>query len=200
MTVAVPVVLVSEDALCRALMQRLLQHVDRGFVIQLSIVERGSGNVRRGVPKYRNACKAVPHIVLADLDEAACAPSLLAEWGVVGAPASLLFRFAVREAESWLLADARGLAGFIGVPINRIPADPEALPDPKQTLINIARRSRNKRLASELTPPNGSAIPIGPLYNERLAAFVATTWDVEQAAVVAPSLKRTLNRLQNFMA
>ena len=191
---------VGEDELCRAVMLRLLDHADRGFVVNQSFVERGSGNVKRAVQKYRNASKAIAHVVLTDLDQAACVPTMLNDWGVVGAPDSLLFRVAVREVESWLLADAEGLSSFIGVLAHRVPAAPELLADPKQVLVNLARRSRRKSVIADLVPAAGSRVPIGPLYNERLGAFVRAGWNVQRAAAVAPSLARTVHRLQTFLA
>lgn len=56
----------------------------------------------------------------------------------------MCFRIAVREVEAWLLADAEQAAGFLAVPLARIPAEPETLPDPKATLIALAGRSRKE--------------------------------------------------------
>ena len=61
------------------------------------------------------------------------------------------------------------------------------------------RRSRNKRLAAELVPAQGSAVSIGPLYNERLGQFVRECWNVDTAMAHAPSLARTFDRLQTFL-
>lgn len=195
-----PVVLIGEDALCLALLQRLVSHVDGGLQEFLSVVEGGSQKVRASVPRYRNACKQVPHLVLTDLDDWPCPSSLLAEWGLARSPASLIFRVAVREAESWVLADADGFASFACILAKQVPLNPEGLADPKQTLVNLARRSRNRNIRMELVPPRGSALPIGPLYNERLTGFVQTNWSPERAADAAPSLARALMRLNEFAA
>lgn len=193
------IALVVEDVLSLVLMEKVLAHTGRGYTVLRPLVERGVGNIRKSVPKYVSASRALPHVVLADLDQTRCAPLLRQQWGVAKLPDSMLFRVAVRESEAWVLADRAGFADFAGIPVIKVPAAPEALADPKQELVNLVRRSRNKRLAAELVPVQGSAVSIGPLYNERLGQFVRETWDVGAAMANSPSLERTFSRLQRFM-
>lgn len=199
MVQSLDIALVVEDELSRAVMERVLASTGRGYTIKLPLVERGFGNIRRSVAKYRNASHWLPHVILTDLDEVECAPTLRKQWGVAQLPDSMLFRVAVREAEAWLLADRHGFAAFAGISANKVTQQPEDLRDPKQTLINLVRRSRNRRLASELVPAVGSALPMGPLYNERLSAFARNDWNVNTAKTVSPSLLRTIDRLQTFL-
>ena len=193
------IALVVEDVLSLVLMEKVLAHTGRGYTVLRPLVERGVGNMRKSVPKYLSASRALPHVVLVDLDQTPCAPQLRGQWGVATLPRSMLFRVAVREAEAWVLADQEGFARFAGIPINKISPAPESLADPKQALINLVRRSRNKRLAAELVPAQGSAVSIGPLYNERLGQFVRECWNVDTAMAHAPSLARTFDRLQTFL-
>jgi len=193
------IALVVEDVLSLVLMEKVLAHTERGYSVLRPLVERGVGNIRKSVTKYVNASRALPHVVLTGLDQIRCAPLLREQWGVTDLPKSMLFRVAVRESEAWVLADRVGFAGFAGIPVNKVPAAPEILADPKQELVNLVRRSRNKRLAAELVPAQGSAVSIGPLYNERLSQFVRETWSMEAAMANSPSLARTVSRLQNFM-
>ena len=167
--------------------------------VKLLKVERGFTVIRKSISKYRNASHVLPHVVLTDLDLAVCASELRAQWGVSQLPPAMLFRVAVREVEAWLLADRAGFAEFAGIAATKVTQQPESLRDAKQTLINLVRRSRNKRLASELVPPTGSAVSIGPLYNERLSAFARSGWDVTAAMASAPSLERTVARLHTFL-
>lgn len=193
-----PVVLIGEDALCLALLRRLVRHANGELREFLAIVEGGSQKVRAALPRYRNACKQIPHLVLMDLDDWPCPSALRHEWGLNKLPSAMLFRLAVREAESWVLADADGCAAFAGILAKQIPSNPEGLPDPKQALVNLARRSKNRAVRAELVPSSGSALPIGPLYNERLTAFIHNHWDPGRAADAAPSLARALRRLAEF--
>lgn len=193
------VVLVFEDELSEAVLRRLLIHSGRPFVVSHGILARGFGNIKRDVSKYKTACRAVPHIVLTDLDQSPCPPALLELWGVVNRPDELLFRVAVREVEAWLLADAAGLAAFMNVLSSRFPAYPESVIDPKQALISVARRSKS-RVAREIVPSAGSIASQGPLYNEHLCRFVRDHWNVQAALIKAPSLARTVARLSDFLA
>lgn len=199
MTEPLEIALVVEDVLSLVLMEKLLAHCGRSYTVLRPLVERGVGNIYKSIAKYRSASRALPHVVLVDLDQSACAPQLREQWGVASVPKSMLFRVAVREVEAWVLADREGFAGFAGIPVNKISAAPESLADPKQELINLVRRSRNRRLAAELVPVQGSAVSMGPLYNERLGQFVREGWSVDAAMEHSPSLARTLNRLQTFM-
>jgi hypothetical protein len=119
--------------------------------------------------------------------------------GVTTLPPRLLFRIAVREVEAWLLADREGIANFLGVAKIKVPQNPEAEHDPKNTLINLARKSRKRRLTIEIVPEPGSRASIGPLYNARLSEFVMEHWDVGNARLSSPSLDRALHRLSLFM-
>jgi hypothetical protein len=101
----------------------------------------------------------------------------------------------VREVESWLLADRRGIAAFLGVSEALVPREPEALLDPKETLVNLARRSRRSKIRELMLPPQGSSHPIGPGYSLALEEFARGRWDVAAAAERADSLRRCLVRL-----
>ena len=199
MAARLEIALVVEDALSLGLMERIMVHTGRSYSVLRPLVERGVGNIRKSVPKYLTASRALPHVVLVDLDQSACAVQLRQQWGLAALPKPLLFRVAVRESEAWVLADRDGFAAFAGIPVNKVPSAPESLADPKQELINLVRRSRNKRLAAEVVPAQGSAVSIGPLYNERLGQFVRECWDVDAAMTRSPSLARTFARLQTFL-
>lgn len=199
MDAGIYVVIVHEDELSEAILRRLLEYSDRQFIVSHSILARGFGRIKRDVGNYKTACKAVPHIVLTDLDQMTCPPALLTAWHVVNRPAELMFHVAVREVESWLMADMEGLSAFLGIARRFFQANPDSLENPKQALINAARRSRYRRMASEIVPIPGSSASQGVLYNHHLVRFVKTHWDIPAAANRSPSLDRILIRLQHFM-
>lgn len=200
MTAGLELLVVVEDLLSAAVMRRLLAgNSMRRCSIEPIRVMDGVDRIRQLVPVFVNACRVIPHVVLADLDREGCAPQLLADWRLTRPPAELLVRIAVREVEAWLLADADGLAEFLQVPKVKIPPQPELLEDPKRMLVNIARRSRSRRLAAERAPRPGSRAQTGPLYNQRLGGFVSESWNVERAAQEAPSLARALAALEKFI-
>ncbi len=193
------IALVVEDVLSCVVMEKLLTHTGRNYLIKRPLVERGSSNIRRSIPKYLSASHALPHVVLTDLDLAVCAPALRQQWCVATIPDCMLFRVAVREVEAWLLADRPGFSTFARIPQIKISQAPESLTDPKQELINLVRHSRNRRLAVELVPAQGSSVSIGPMYNERMCGFVRESWNVSEAMNLAPSLQRTVDRLHAFL-
>lgn len=196
---SIDIALVVEDALSLAVMQRMLSFTGRGYFVKMPLITRGAGAIKKSIAKYCQASHVLPHVVLTDLDQVDCPSALRAQWGILQLPRTMLFRVAVREVESWILADRVGFATFAGVPVSKVTQDPESLRDPKQELVNLVRRSRKKRLAIELVPAVGSSVSIGPLYNERLGAFARNEWDIGAAMLNAPSLKRTVTRLESFM-
>ena len=105
---------------------------------------------------------------------------------------------AVMEIESWIMADRGALAAFLSIPVNRIPSTPDEIPQPKEFLVSLARRSRKKSLRDQLVPRIGAATTkVGPEYNNCIGEFVRVHWDLECAEAVSPSLKRTLNRIRS---
>jgi hypothetical protein len=195
----IDVALVAEDILSLVVMQKVLAHTGRDYQVVRTFNEKGVGNIRRALDKYRNASRALPHVVLVDLDGGTCPPLLLEQWGVVNLPDGMMFRVAVREIESWVLADRNGFSAFFGVAANKITLDPESLLDPKQSLINLVRKGRNRKLIAEVVPKQGTPMSKGPLYNERLSEFVMSVWNVDAAIASAPSLRRMFGRLQTFL-
>src|SRR5262249_51529700 len=123
---------------------------------------------------------------------------LIARWLNQQCHANLLFRVAVREVESWVLADRHGFAEFLGISSVLIPAEPDLEADPKQTLINLAKRSRRSAIKSSIVPRQGSTATQGPDYNDCLGDFVRNGWDSNAAKDRSPSLNRAWHRFMSF--
>jgi len=191
-------VLVVEDALSEAVMRKIIATAGEHLEIDRPIVTRGSGNMRRDIQRFREGSRAIPHIVVADLDRIACAPALREQWNLTKVPDTMLFSVAVREVEAWLLADREGISALLGIASHRVVQNPELEDDPKRTLVNLARRCRARKLREELVPVQGSVNQVGPVFNDRMAQFVVDVWSVERARLASPSLERTLVRIQDF--
>jgi hypothetical protein len=192
------IAVVVEDDLSLAVIEQVVMQSHQSIHIARALVERGFGNIKRSMGKYRNASNVIPHVILTDLDQEDCPIALRRAWGCEDLPNTLIFRVAVREVEAWLLGDSEAFASFAGIPPTKVPTAPESLPDPKQVLINLIRRSRNRRLAAEIVPSQGSRVPIGPLYNERLCGFVRGQWRARVAAQRCESLARTIDSLKRY--
>jgi len=162
-------------------------------------VKNGKPSLRRQIQGYNNAARLSPWMVLIDLDhDAECAPPLCEEWLPDPAP-YLCFRVAVREVESWLLADAKSLASFLKVAQSRIPADPEQTADPKREMVNLARRSRSQAIRQDMVPRERSGRSVGPAYASRLMEYVQTSWRPEVAVERSESLRRALACLERII-
>jgi hypothetical protein len=189
---------VVEGIVDEAVVRRLL--VDVGAVPGEVYGKAGKTHLRRRVDGYNNAARHGPWLVLVDLNnDADCAPLLRAEWLPKSAP-WLCFRVAVRQVEAWLMGDAETLARYLGVARNRIPDDPERLPNAKVEMVKIARQSRMRAIREDMVPRPGSGRAVGPAYASRLIEYTQTYWRPEIAARRANSLRRTiacLRRLAN---
>lgn len=141
-------------------------------------------------------------LVLTDFmdTEAACVPEALERYLGKGgkSPDTYLLRFAVNELECWLLADAVNFAAWLTVPKGRIPDAVEAIPDPKQLVVELAYRSRKRGLKERMTPHPGHGGKVGPEYTSAMSVFISKHWDIEQARKRAPSLDRCLRRLESL--
>lgn len=161
--------------------------------------KNGKSHLRRILGGYNNAARFSPWLVLVDLDQdVECAPPLVAAW--LPAPAPMMrLRVAVRAIEAWLLADRERLAGFLRVPATRLPLDPDAVPDPKRLLVDLARRSRRRDIREDMVPRAGSGRPVGAAYASRLMEFAATVWRPEVAAGCSDSLRRCRDRIAELV-
>ena len=195
------IILVAEDDLGLALGRRLIQE-QPPLTVWREFNAHGNTGIRANINKYGQvARRGLPVLALTDLDTRLCCRLLLDEW--LGAGHSrhrdLLLRICVREAESWLMADPEPLAHLLRVPSARMPLQPEALADPKRTLLELAVRAP-ARVRKGLLPEAGSTARIGPDYNALLCPLVATKWDIAKAATRAPSLAKARQRVAELAA
>jgi hypothetical protein len=194
----IPINLAVEDTLSEAVVRRLLEDSPRGYCVGTCYMRHGSGYLRRMIKGFNNAAKGTPFLVLTDLNSSECPPVLIQDWLPVPKQPNLLFRVAVREVESWILADTPGLCRFLRVRAAGIPADVDSVPDPKRLLIRIAEGSPNRQLVRDIVPAPGTTSVQGPGYNMRLEQFVSKQWRPQRAAERSASLRRTLDRIASF--
>lgn len=195
---AIPIDLAVEDELSDAVLRRLLKEAKQDFAVGTTYRDRGYGYLKRTIPGWNRAAKGKPILVLTDLDQHDCAPALVQAWLPDGRHPNLIFRIAVREVESWVLADRVGLARFLRCPQRLLPEAPESLPDPKVALIDAASKSTSRELREDIVPRRGSTAKIGRGYNLALTRFVRDQWNVAEAVSRAPSLARAAARLDSF--
>ena len=97
------------------------------------------------------------------------------------------------------MADRRGFAEFMSVSETRVPRSPEDLDDPKQFVVDLARRSRRRDIRYDMVPREGSGAAEGPAYASRLIEFIDRGWRPRIAAESSDSLARCLGRLEEWL-
>ena len=194
------VILAVEDALSNAVSTKILKHFGIEIVQRIPNTYQGNSYLQRKAIELNRSAKGPPYIfMLTDLDSSKnCPPNLIESWVKGSLNPGFFFRVAVMEVESWIMADRSALAGFLSIPVNRIPSNTDVIDNPKEFLVSLARRSNKRRLRDQLVPgPRAATARVGPEYNSRFSEFVRTHWDLERAAVASPSLKRTLDHIRS---
>jgi hypothetical protein len=156
----------------------------------------GKSRLDRRLTGFNNAAQFAPWFVLRDMDHDAPCPGELVTQKLVRPAPLMCFRVAVRETEAWLLADREQIATWLSIPLERVPVDPDLLPDPKQALINLARHSRSRALREDLVPADGTTAQVGPGYIGRISEYAQTLWRPETGAANSGSLQRCLVALK----
>lgn len=185
----------TEDEVSEAVARKLL--VDAGADPNSADFTRrnGYGYLKNKIDAFCSI-RNRPILVMTDLDRGDCAPNLRRRWlGGRSAPGNLIFRIAVREVESWLIADRTGLAKYFQVAATKIECDPERITDPKRYLVHLARRAP-RAIREDLLPPRGSIATQGFGYNTRVCEFVSGHWSAERAANASNSLERARLRIR----
>lgn len=173
-----------EDQLSEAVLKKILSIAEGRFLVTTCYGLRGNIYLKKNIAGFNNAAKGIPFLVITDLDASECPHALIREWLPYHKHHNLLFRIAVREVEAWLLADCNGFARYLGVAIKDITLDVESMRDPKRRLIELAQKSRNRRLREAIVPGSKSDARQGPDYNGALISFVNEFWDIHTAMII----------------
>lgn len=182
-----------------AILRRIVTYT--GLSLGTVYGRKGKPFLLKSISGYNNAARFSPWLVLIDLDnDCDCAPDCLQQW--LPDPAQYMcLRVAVRTIEAWALADRKRMARWLRVAEARIPDNPDNLDNPKQELINLARRSSRLQLQNDLVPREGSGRSVGPLYTSRMIEFVqdeAEGWRPDAALHHSDSLGRCINSLRRL--
>ncbi len=161
--------------------------------------KKGASYIRKNLKAFNRSADAIRYLAMVDFMDTGvpCPGEVVADWLPHRKP-NMLFRVVVRELESWLMADQTNLASFLHIDRAKIPARPEELADPKRTLVNLARSSRSRKIREALVPEEDSTAAIGKSYNDELCRFITQNWDLEEACLNAPSLKKCVDRLKSL--
>jgi len=189
--------LVTEDVLSEAVGLQLLGEVGIPAQDVQLLGRSGFGYLRSKVANWKELAMRRYVLLLTDLDQLACPVAMRQDWlGSDPIPPKLWMRIAVREVESWLLADHEGMRQLIGS-TGKLPPAPDELPDPKAHLLRLAKQAP-RRVRQDLVKEKGAMASQGIGYNALLCEWVRTAWCAERAAERSPSLARTRLRLQHL--
>lgn len=186
-----------EDELSAMAITKLITCFNTKYTIRNVYANNGFGYLKSSIRGFNEAAKFLSFFVLTDLDRYECPPALIDDWINFELNKNLIFRIAVREVEAWLLADSKGLSKFFRVSESNFPFDPESLSDPKNVIIQLAGKSKIRKIREEIVPI-GPGASIGPNYNGCLGEFVMTKWSVESAITKSRSLEKAYNHLKKY--
>lgn len=188
-----------EGLLDEQILRRLLTQTGRDYLPTACYGKQGKDHLRQNTPHFNHAAEHTPFVILTDLDNEDCAPSLIDRWLPRGRNHNLILRIAVREVETWLLADRERFARFLGVAESKLPVRPDEVDDPKLLVVNLAHQSRQRAIREDLAPTAGSTSQIGKNYVGQLSQFVSKEWTIDaQTRQHSPSLDRAIIALQQF--
>lgn len=195
----IPINLVFEDELSEAFMKKLAEYFGHKYLIIASYTRGGYGYIKNNIKAFNNASKGSVYFILTDLDNYSCPLELMDEWlGLKNRRHNLLFRVAIKEVESWALADIIGFSDYFGVSERLVPRSPDTVSDPKKVLIDIVRKSKKKSFKQDILPVNENA-KVGPNYNARMIDFVNKKWSINSALKNSESLNRAYHALDRFV-
>jgi len=191
----IPIALATEDELSEAIALRLISEVQLPHEITHKLGRRGFGYLRSKMDSWRQMAEHQVMMVLTDLDRANCLVEFRDQWLADRLmPAGLVFRIAVREVESWVLADHQAMRELFGKKCV-LPGAPDVLPDPKQTLLGLGKNAP-KKVRDDLIKTVDGQLRQGVGYNARLTHWINSEWSPERAAERSPSLARARIRIQ----
>lgn len=191
-----PVTVAVEGPSDVSVVRRILEFV--GCSVHLVHGRAGKHHIDLNLTGYNNAARFAPWFVLRDLDhDAACAGALVGQ--LLPTPATWMrFRVAVREVESWVLADPAGISKFLRIREALVPGSPDQLNDPKAVLVNLARQSPIAAIRTDMVPATGMSSAVGPAYASRLNEFALGHWRPSIAVSNSESLRRCVERLREL--
>ena len=194
------IAVVAEDKLTQAVLHKCISDFLPGFSIVRTEVKGGRGNVQRELRAYASLAQVMPVLIGVDLDADECASKLIAGWkSRYGTHQSLIIRVAVREIESWVIADRKRIAKLINANSDTIIFSPDDLGDPKNYFLEAVQKTASIDLRNDLIPRNYNKYPrIGPAYNLQMCKFVELRWRPHVAMRRSDSLARAVRAIQSL--
>jgi hypothetical protein len=173
------IILAVEDSLSEVVARKILWQSDKKYHVTNCLGKKGFGYLKSKIKAFNKAAQKLPFFVLTDQDSG-CPPEKITNWLNCTPHSNLIFRIAVMEIESWVMADRKAIAKYLSISVDNFPHQIDEIADPKQFLISKAKKSKKRNLKEDIVPRKGSTAKIGPNYNACLSDFINSNWDVHQ--------------------
>lgn len=190
---------ITEDPLGEDILKKIFLYLGIDYSSFFFICKGGVGNILKEMKTYIRISHSLPVVVLIDLDKKECAPSFVSDLLSLhsSVPDRFILRIAVRESESWVLADGENCAEFFGIPRERLTNECDELDDPKLFFMNLINRHSRVALRNSLVRFSGK-LRQSEEYNSILGNYISCCWNVEIAMLNSPSLKRAVKRIEDL--
>jgi hypothetical protein len=198
-----PLNLVIEDDSSLEVAKKIVLNTNNNFYIDRVLpdtsrkkAERGSGYIKKKIQAFNNAATYSNFLIITDLDQNECAPVFIDELLGNNKNKGLFLRIAVREIESWIIADRKNFSSYFSISVDKVSKNPESIIDPKKYIFQLAKKSRPRIIRTGI-PPSDATARLGPEYNEILVRFVHERWDFLEALQNSDSLRRFVMQFDN---
>ncbi len=114
------ITLAVEDYLSEIVARKLLEQTDQNYRVSKCLCNRGQGYLKSKINSFNQAAKVMPFFVLTDQDRG-CPPTLISSWLKQEASKYFIFRIAVMEIESWVMAHREAFAEYFSISLDSIP-------------------------------------------------------------------------------
>lgn len=192
--------LVSEDLLGESIARKIIQKYAPNYQPHSINKTGGKSAILKRLLEYNRLAKHLKFFILLDLDQEQCIVHFIKKcFKNKLLKENLIFRVAVLEIESWILADSKGFSEYFKVPKEKLHDNPDKLKDPKRFLVNIIKKCcKEKSYRESIIPDKNSGAVVGPAYNSAMIQFIEKKWSPKRAINVSTSLKRCIQAVKNI--
>ncbi|EMU6899336.1 DUF4276 family protein [Serratia bockelmannii] len=190
----------TEDVLTEEIITKIILSNGR-FEIIHKLGKRGNGYLISKLNNFNELSRGLIVVVVFDLDLKPCPVRFKEELErtVANKSDNLKLVISVREVESWILADREGFGSYFKISKDKIDRTPDALLDPKDKIINLARYSKDSAVKRGIPPVAGAASKVGLSYNRLLTDFIQQEWDINRAIQISPSLATAMATINELL-
>jgi len=108
------ITLAVEDSLSEVVARTILRQSDKKYYVSNCLGKKGFGYLKSKIKAFNKASQKLPFFVLTDQDNG-CPPDKIDSWLGVIPHSNLIFRIAVMEIESWVMADREAIAKYLSI-------------------------------------------------------------------------------------